>query len=61
MRECKVAETTVRSAITTKCADENKMLRQRQEKKRKSIKILNDSTNKENFVIEKTPIDETSK
>lgn len=40
---------TVRSAITTKCADENKMLRQRTEKKRKVLQSMENS-NKENGV-----------
>lgn len=35
-RKCKVSESLVRSAITTKCADENKLYRRRMEKKRGS-------------------------
>lgn len=46
-KKCDVSETAVRSSITTKCADENKMLRQRTDKKRKAlVKIEN---NKENI------------
>ncbi|XP_055386378.1 homeobox protein 13-like [Condylostylus longicornis] len=43
-RKCNVAEKEVRTAITTKCADENKMLKQR-EKKRRSLQ----ESNKENL------------
>lgn len=42
----RVSETAVRSAITTKCADENKMMRQRLEKDRQ---VLGKIENKENF------------
>lgn len=35
MGRCKKTESEVRGVITTKCADENKMLRQRNAKKRK--------------------------
>lgn len=46
-KKCNVSDTAVRSSITTKCADENKMLRQRADKKRKAlVKIEN---NKENI------------
>lgn len=46
-KRCGVTDTAVRSSITTKCADENKMLRQRTDKKRKAlVKIEN---NKENI------------
>lgn len=46
-KRCSVSDTAVRSSITTKCADENKMLRQRTDKKRKAlIKI---ESNKENI------------
>lgn len=44
-KRCKVTDTAVRSSITTKCADENKMLRQRMEKNRK---VLMKIENKEN-------------
>lgn len=36
-KRCNVTDTAVRSAITTKCADENKMMRQRAEKERKVL------------------------
>lgn len=45
-KRCNVSETVVRSSITTKCADENKMMRQRMEKDRK---VLGKLENKENF------------
>lgn len=45
-KRCRVTETAVRSAITTKCADENKMMRQRLEKDRH---VLCKIENKENF------------
>lgn len=46
-KKCNVTDTAVRSSITTKCADENKMLRQRRDKQRKAlVKIEN---NKENI------------
>lgn len=46
-KRCNVTDTAVRSSITTKCADENKMMRQRTEKQRKVlVKIEN---NKENI------------
>lgn len=48
---CKVSETAVRSSITTKCADENKMMRQRLDKNRKALNPINGSNlkyNKEN-------------
>lgn len=41
MMNCKVSETAVRSSITTKCADENKMMRQRQDKSRKALNPIN--------------------
>lgn len=44
-KRCKVSDTAVRSSITTKCADENKMMRQRMEKDRK---VLVKIANKEN-------------
>lgn len=44
-KRCKVSDTAVRSSITTKCADENKMMRQRMEKDRK---VLVKIENKEN-------------
>ncbi|XP_031631493.1 protein insensitive-like [Contarinia nasturtii] len=44
-KRCKVTETAVRSSITTKCADENKMMRQRADKTRKALMKLE---NKEN-------------
>lgn len=53
-KRCHVNETAVRSAITTKCADENKMLRQRMERERnRSLNVLGESTihsNKENII-----------
>lgn len=49
MMNCKVSETAVRSSITTKCADENKMMRQRLDKIRRALNPINDSKfNKEN-------------
>lgn len=45
-KRCKVSDTAVRSSITTKCADENKMLRQRMEKDRKVLVKI--ECNKEN-------------
>lgn len=46
-RRCHVNDTAVRSAITTKCADENKMLRQRTERERKAL-AAEEAANKEN-------------
>lgn len=46
-RRCHVNDTAVRSAITTKCADENKMLRQRTERARKILEA-EEAANKEN-------------
>lgn len=37
VRRCKKTESEVRGVITTKCADENKMLRQRNAKKRRLL------------------------
>lgn len=45
-KRCRVTDTVVRSSITTKCADENKMMRQRLEKDRQVLAKLE---NKENF------------
>lgn len=45
-KRCRVTDTAVRSSITTKCADENKMMRQRMEKDRQVLAKLE---NKENF------------
>lgn len=53
MMNCKVSETAVRSSITTKCADENKMMRQRQDKNRKALNPINGTNlklNKENRI-----------
>lgn len=47
---CNVSESVVRNAITTKCADENKMSRQRNEKPRGNIKKDPHENNKENSV-----------
>lgn len=46
-KRCNVSETSVRSSITTKCADENKMMRQRIEKERRQS-IKTEPENKEN-------------
>lgn len=46
-KRCKVSDTAVRSSITTKCADENKMMRQRNDKNRKTLVKINE--NKENL------------
>ena len=50
---CNVTESMVRTAITTKCADENKMSRQRMEKELKSngITMKIEKTDKENQYI----------
>lgn len=40
-KRCRVSETAVRSSITTKCADENKMLRQRQQKGQGKTRVDN--------------------
>jgi hypothetical protein len=40
-RKCNVQESQVRTAITTKCADENKMLRNRKDNEEKKFKIPN--------------------
>lgn len=47
-KRCKVSETAVRSSITTKCADENKMMRQRNDKNRKSLVKIDNKENVEN-------------
>lgn len=48
-KRCKVSDTAVRSSITTKCADENKMMRQRNDKNRKTlVKIENNKENLKN-------------
>ncbi|KAG4070063.1 hypothetical protein HA402_013723 [Bradysia odoriphaga] len=51
-QRCGVTDTAVRSAITTKCADENKMFRQRMEKKRKVLHSMENSNNKENSDVD---------
>lgn len=50
-KRCKVTDTAVRSSITTKCADENKMMRQRNDKNRKSLVKID---NKENQALVET-------
>lgn len=45
---CGVNDTAVRSSITTKCADENKMMRQRMEKARRQSIKTEPNENKEN-------------
>lgn len=52
-KRCKVTDTAVRSSITTKCADENKMMRQRNDKNRKSLVKVE---NKENQSTEAKPV-----
>lgn len=47
---CNVSESVVRNAITTKCADENKMSRQRNEKCKANTKKDGHENNKENSV-----------
>lgn len=47
-KRCNVSETSVRSSITTKCADENKMMRQRMEKERRQSIKIEPNENKEN-------------
>lgn len=47
-KRCNVSETSVRSSITTKCADENKMMRQRMEKERRQSIKTEPTENKEN-------------
>ncbi|XP_055322083.1 protein insensitive-like [Sitodiplosis mosellana] len=47
-KRCKVTDTAVRSSITTKCADENKMMRQRNDKNRKSLVKIENKENVEN-------------
>lgn len=55
-RKCNAQESQVRTAITTKCADENKMLRNRRENEEKekfktpNTKVLAPLDNKENVV-----------
>lgn len=52
-RKCNVQEGQVRTAITTKCADENKMLRNRKDNEEKKFKKPNEQLpdDKENVVI----------
>lgn len=47
-KRCKVTDTAVRSSITTKCADENKMMRQRNDKNRKTLVKIENKENVEN-------------
>lgn len=58
-KRSKVSETAVRSSITTKCADENKMMRQRMEKERrqrgpKPVETIDNKENSENQQIKET-------
>lgn len=48
-KKCNVSDTAVRSSITTKCADENKMLRQRNDKDNKRKALVKIENNKENI------------
>lgn len=53
-KRCGVSETAVRSSITTKCADENKMLRQRKSKalaKQDALGLLRDLNKLESLDI----------
>lgn len=53
-KRCNVTETAVRSSITTKCADENKMLRQRKSKaiaKQEALGLLQDLSHLESLEI----------
>lgn len=45
----------VRSAITTKCADENKMFRQRMEKKRKVLHSMENANKENDLDVKLTP------
>lgn len=47
-RKCNVTEKEVRNAITTKCADENKMMKQRMKKRKAMLEINKENTINEN-------------